>query len=80
MTERSVEDQVLLDTAIDVIGEALTLLRMITPEGWDRAWSLAAIDANFHTTDVGRIRDAYLLAVRGGGRLFRDDSYGRIYS
>lgn len=75
-----IEDDVLLETAERLLRDALETLRMLTPEGWDRAWMLALTDQEWHTVDVGRLRDAGLLAVRAGGRKFRDDTYGRIYS
>lgn len=68
-----------MDTAERLLNEALATLRMLTPEGWERAWAIAVTERNWHTVDTARIKEARLLAMRAGGRRFDDPAYGRVY-
>lgn len=77
---QSVRDKVLLDHAEETLNRALETLRMITPEGWEKAYVVALMrgggDGRWNSYDVSLLQDARLLAMRGGPR-FRNPDYVR---
>lgn len=75
--EKKIADEVLLEVTERILNNVLEQLRMITPEGWERAHVVASIhysNAQWHTLDVAMFTDARKMALRGGPR-FRDREY-----
>lgn len=69
-TEKATADRVLVDNVERTLSEALEILRMITPEGWERAYYLAlnTYPNGWNMNDLAMIHDARLLSMRGGPR------------
>lgn len=59
-----------LEVADRILAEALDLLRMLTPEGWQEAY-FEAMSLGWHTGDLSRLQDARLLSMRATGQRYK---------
>lgn len=66
------EEKLLLQRTEDVLNRALETLRLITPEGWDRAYGIALVgQTDWHTGDAAMLRAARQLSMRADSPRFR---------
>lgn len=67
------EEKVLLENAEQTLFRALETLRLITPEGWDKAYGAALCGpSGWHTGDCAMLRAAYELTMRRDSPRFRE--------